>query len=174
MKKTLGSLAIFLLISFSSKAQFTRYIVQFKDKGSNPFSISNPSQYLSQRALDRRTRYSIAIDSSDLPITPRYIDSLRMAGSVTILTQSKWLNQVAISTTDAAALLKINSFPFVLSSSPIAAKSQQANQNISIKTRDSISVQTLPLITSRPENINDYYNYGSSNGQVKIHHGDFL
>ncbi|MEO6490788.1 MAG: S8 family peptidase, partial [Ferruginibacter sp.] len=41
-------------------------------------------------------------------------------------------------------------------------------------TRDSISVQTLPLITSRPENINDYYNYGSSNGQVKIHHGDFL
>ncbi|MBL0200408.1 MAG: hypothetical protein IPP81_09645 [Chitinophagaceae bacterium] len=104
----------------NSYAQFSKYIIRLKDKGTNPFTISNPIQYLTQRSIDRRTRYSIAIDSTDLPITPRYIDSIRMAGAVTILNTSKWLNQVLIQTTDAAALAKINGFPFVLSSGPVA------------------------------------------------------
>ena len=59
-------------------AQFSRYIIKLKDKGTNPYSISNPIQYLTQRSIDRRTRYNIAIDSTDLPVTPRYIDSIRM------------------------------------------------------------------------------------------------
>ena len=115
MQKKLPLLFICIFITMAGQAQFTRYIVRFKDKGSNPFSISNPSQYLSQRALDRRARYNISIDSTDLPVTPRYIDSVRLSGNVTILNVSKWLNQVAIQTTDDAALAKINAFPFVLS-----------------------------------------------------------
>ena len=84
-------------------AQYTKYIVRLTDKGSTPFSINNPSAFLSPRAIERRTRYSIPIDSADLPVTPRYIDSIRLAGNVTILNVSKWLNQVAIQTSDALA-----------------------------------------------------------------------
>lgn len=123
MKHTLTLVLLFAVAGIlPSHAQFSRYIIKLKDKGSNPFSISNPGQYLSQRALDRRARYNIAIDSADLPVTPRYIDSIRLAGDVTILNTSKWLNQVAIQTTDAAALVKINSFPFVSASSPVGAR----------------------------------------------------
>ena len=174
MKKTLSLLGFFLLICLCSQAQFTRYIIRFKDKGTNPFSISNPSQYLTQRALDRRTRYNILIDSSDLPVTPRYIDSVRLAGTVTILNSSKWLNQVAIKTSDAAALAKINSFPFVISTSPAGSRIAPGDIPVN-KILDSSSTNTsFPPTTGRPENVNGYYNYGKSNGQVKIHQGDFL
>jgi len=173
MKKTLSFLGLFLLISYCSQAQFSRYIIKFRDKGTNPFSLSNPSQYLTQRALERRTRYNIAIDSSDLPITPRYIDSIRLAGNVSILNSSKWLNQIAIRTNDAAALTKISTFPFVISTTPIAAKTQSgdftANKYLDIPTN--IPAQT----TGKPDGVNDdHYSYGASNGQVKLNRGDFL
>ena len=100
-----------LLIFFNpANAQLSRYIVSLKNKA-----------YLSQRAIDRRNRYNIAIDSLDLPVTGRYIDSIRNAGSVTIINTSKWLNQVAIKTSDAIALAKINAYPFVMSVTAIAS-----------------------------------------------------
>ena len=123
MKRHLLLLTTILFFAIAgSYAQFSRYIIRFANKGTNPYAISNPSQYLSTRALQKRTRYSIAIDSADLPITPRYIDSIRLAGAVTILNSSKWLNQVAIQTNDVAALNKINAFSFVISSSPVGSR----------------------------------------------------
>ena len=61
MKIIFTAIAV-LLISINTNAQ-SRYLVKFRDKGTNPFSIANPSQYLSQRALQRRARYNILIDS---------------------------------------------------------------------------------------------------------------
>ena len=171
MKRTLF---LFLLVTcfggYSAQAQFTRYIIKLKDKGSNPYSISNPSQYLTARSIARRTRYGIAIDSTDLPITPRYIDSIRLAGAVTILNVSKWFNQVAIQTTDAAALTKINGFPFVLSAAPIGAFSNGHPE------QKALDVPTNSLITgpASPQNVNDFYSYGQSYGQVHLHNGEFL
>ena len=174
MKQTLSLLIFILFLSSHGQAQFTRYIIRLKDKGTNPFSLSNPSLYLTQRALDRRNRYNIAIDSSDLPVTPRYIDSIRLSGTVTILNSSKWLNQVAIKTTDAAALAKINSFPFVLSTTGIGSRMLPTDNPVNKQLDSSINDITFPENTNRPENINGYYNYGRSNGQVKLHNGDFL
>src|SRR5690606_26592419 len=106
-KKYLFILFIFFLAKNTS-AQFTRYMVQFKDKAGTPFSINNPSKFLSPKAIARRTKQHIAIDETDLPVVPRYIDSVRLSGNVTIVNHSKWFNQVCIETSDAAALAKIN------------------------------------------------------------------
>ena len=163
-----------LLISINTNAQ-SRYIVKFKNKGTNPFSIANPAQYLSQRSIDRRTRYNILIDSLDLPVTPRYIDSVRLSGTVTILNASKWLNQVTIKTTDAAALAKINSLPFVLSSTAIASKGndQYLPVNKPLEKPDDIPIQiNTPQFTSRL--LADAINYGASHGQINLHQGKFL
>lgn len=158
--------------STAANAQFSRYIIRFKDKGTNPYAINNPSQYLTARAIQRRTRYSIAVDSLDLPITPRYIDSIRLAGAVTILNSSKWLNQVAIQTNDAAALAKINTFPFVIAASPVATRVQQEDITVNKKLDVPGKSSVIPF---SPQNITaDYYNYGSSYGQVHIHNGEFL
>ena len=162
------------LIFTSTQAQ-TRYIIKFKNKGTNPFTIANPSQYLSQRALQRRARYNISIDSLDLPVTPRYIDSVRSAGNVTILNASKWLNQVTIKTTDAAALAKINSFSFVVSSMPIAARLNEQSIPVNKKLEKPVDA---PLETNKPtftsRLLADALNYGASHGQVHLHQGEFL
>lgn len=170
MKKCILLIIIIGLIQVGAGAQsLPRYIVKLKDKGTSPFTLSNPSQYLTARALLRRTRYGIAIDSSDMPVTPRYIDSIRLAGAVTILNNSHWLNQVAILTSDAAALTKISGFPFVASVSAIGNTFIQPVN----KLLDPVYMP-VPGTPNTPQNVNDYYNYGQSYGQVHLHNGEFL
>ncbi len=166
-------LLLIILMNFCllSQAQFNRYVIVFKNKGTNPYSFSNPSAYLSSRAIDRRTRYQIAIDSADLPVTPRYIDSIRLSGNVSVLNVSKWLNQVSIETTDATALAKINSFTFVQQTQPIAAKTSLSPVN---KTMNPPSTSIVSGATTTQENLNNVFNYGKSNGQITIHQGEFL
>lgn len=164
-----------LFFFFAAKAHaqsFSRYIVRFKNKATTPYSFSNPSLYLSQRALDRRMRYSISLDSTDLPVTPRYVDSVRLAGSVTILNVSKWLNQVSIQTSDAVALAKIAAFPFVEKTAPMAAKfagrtSKDGKMQAAKKGRTKLAKKSFSPLT-------DYYNYGSSYNQIHVHNGEFL
>lgn len=172
MKKTLlFTTALFFLYAASS-AQFSKYIIKFKDKSGNPFSINNPSQYLSAKAIERRTRQHIPIDSTDLPITPKYIDSVLRAGNVTLINKSKWLNEICIQTTDAAALAKINSFAFVVSANPVM-RVQQTSVNKQNKNKFNEEI-TQTSQTQRQQAINDFYNYGSSLPQIHIHEGEFL
>jgi serine protease AprX len=170
---------LLLLLSFailnSATAQQTRYIIKFKNKATNPFSIANPSAYLGPRAIQRRARYNIAIDSLDLPVTPRYIDSVRLAGAVVILNSSKWLNQVTIKTTDAIALAKINNLTFVVSSSAVASKTQEQSVPVN-KILDGGITFPIPYLTNNTaaKTTADIYNYGTSHGQVRLHQGEFL
>ena len=172
MKNIIFLFIIISLFSNNSFSQSTRYIVRLKDKGSSPYSLNNPTAYLTNRALLRRTRYNIPIDSSDLPVTPAYIDSIRLSGAVTILNTSKWLNQVAIQTTDAAALTKINAFPFILGYSPIAALKQPTEVPVNKKLY--FTCNDTPDDPVLQKTLNDYYSYGQSFGQIHIHNGEFL
>lgn len=180
MKKLLAGTLLFLGIAQMSQAQYSRYVIRFKDKAGTPYTISNPSVFLSARAVARRTRYNIGVDSTDLPVTPRYIDSIRLAGAVTILNVSKWLNSVSIQTTDAAALAKINSFSFVQAAAPIAARMANADGKVENKYQSGIqqAAGTVPSGSSSVQRTfgvtADYYNYGLSYNQVHIHNGEFL
>ncbi|HEX6332662.1 MAG TPA: S8 family serine peptidase [Flavisolibacter sp.] len=179
MIKFFGCVLVFFLFAQTSEAQYSRHIIWFTDKASNPYTLSNPSAFLSARAINRRVRYNIALDSTDLPVTPRYVDSVRMAGNVTILNVSKWLNAVTILTSDAAALAKINSFPFVKTAAPIALKvgfpaPPQEKYNSGIQAFDGNTLQ-VPFTDQAAFNLTaDFFNYGLSYAQVHIHNGEFL
>ena len=73
MKKPLVFVILFFLAFTNLNAQ--RYLVRFKDKGFSSTTLSNPIQYLSQRAIDRRLRFSLNIDSTDLPVTARFFET---------------------------------------------------------------------------------------------------
>src|SRR5436190_6059895 len=136
-------------------AQFTRYVVKLKNKGGNPFSLSTPTAFLSQRAIDRRTRYGIAIDSTDMPVTPSYITQIRNVPFVTVLTISKWHNSISIQTSDPNAITTINGFSFVQSVGPIAARTQHRTpEKLTIADHPSISSQRVTGITA-------FFNYGA-------------
>ena len=169
--KRLKLLIILYLCSHDVSAQFARYIIKLKDKNGTPYSITDPSKFLTDRSIERRARYKIPIDQTDLPITPRYIDSIRLAGNVTILNVSKWLNQVCILTTDAGALNKINSFPFVLTSAPIGARPTIINP---VNTIVLPSINARPLTPANPQQPTDIYNYGQAYNQIHLHNGEFL
>lgn len=155
--------------------QYTKRIIFFTDKNNTSFTLSNPAAFLSQRAIDRRLRYNIAIDSLDIPVLQRYVDSVRLAGAVTIIGRSKWLNAVIIQTTDAAALTKINSFPFVKRNDTIALRSNTST-NPFLLDRKFISESNIqPLTAFRLNAITaDTFSYGSAANQIKIHKGEFL
>src|SRR5664279_284039 len=170
MKKVYLLFFLLAFITISTSAQFSKYIVRFKDKAGTPFTIDNPAAYLSAKAIERRTKQNIAIDETDLPITPRYIDSVRLAGAVTILNQSKWLNEVCIATADSAALAKINNFPFVIAAQPV-----QRPVSINNASNNKFNEQINSVTTSQGiSNIQDFYNYGSSYPQIHIHQGEYM
>ncbi len=174
MLKTIQILVLVLSCSVTGYSQSGRYIIELKDKAFNTFSITDPSAYLSQKAVLRRIKYNISIDSTDLPVTGRYLDSIRLSGAVTILNTSKWLNQVAIQTSDAVALAKINNFPFVKSTTGSAAfAAAGTNPTSKFATEQRVAEENIVAPFS-PVNLSAVYSYGKSNGQVKIHQGDFL
>ena len=113
MKKIFFILTLFLLnAGLNAQNIANKFRVTFTDKNNSPYSISNPSQYLSQKALERRYRQNISIQANDIPVNSWYVDSIRSTGAL-VYTVSKWFNCVTIKTTDAAVLTKILSFPFV-------------------------------------------------------------
>lgn len=175
MKKCLSIVIFFLALgTMQSHAQFTRYIIRLKNKTGTPYSINNPSQFLTPRSVNRRTRYNIDIDSTDLPIPPRYLDSIRGAGAVTILNVSKWLNQVCISTTDNAALTRISSFPFVASTAGIAARMFNNGNAQRPANKFQLENTESPATPAAVQNTTNFYGYGSSYDQVHMHNGEFL
>ena len=113
-KITIILIFINLILSINTFSQTApnKYWLQFKDKNNNPYSINNPSEFLSQRAIQRRINQNIPVSQNDIPITPMYIDSLKKLG-VKIINKSKWFNAVTIQTTDLALLDSINKLSFV-------------------------------------------------------------
>lgn len=163
-------LFLFALITLNASAQSGRYVVKFKDKAGTLFSINNPTQFLSQRSIDRRIKQNISIDETDLPLSRIYIDSIRLSGNVQIINQSKWLNQVCIETNDIDAITKINSFPFV--------RNMQAVKKMAILepvTRKKFGLEYKKITTTKfTQGIKDVTNYGNAFGQIHLHEGEFL
>ena len=167
--KSIQLIILFCIFFCASNAQYSKIVVQLKDKANNPNSIGSPSAYLSKRAIERRSRYKILIDSTDLPVNTQYLDSILSAGNVKIISTSKWLNQVLIQTTDGAAIAKINAFPFVQSSSSVAPR--QTGPSQSKKFIEEINT----LLNARPSKVEgNSYDYGNNFNQVHIHEGEYL
>lgn len=173
MKKFLPLVIIGFLIINKAQAQFTRYVVKFRNKGATTFTIGNPSAYLSARAINRRTQYSIAIDSTDLPVPSSYITQIRNIPNVTVLNVSRWINAVDIQTSDANAITTINALPFVQTTSAIAARISNTARE---KYNDENIITPLEPVAARTEGTEgDFFNYGTNSyNEIHLHKGEFL
>ncbi len=113
MKKA-GILLVIMLLTLKAVPQTApgKYWVQFTNKANTPFVINQPRDFLSDRALERRSRYHISVNEEDLPVDPAYADSLRKMGA-RVLNRSKWFNSVTIATTDTMLIDRIRHLGFV-------------------------------------------------------------
>ncbi len=102
----------FFLSGLKLNAQDHRFMVFFQDKSSS-FSIDNPLEFLSTRAIERRSKQNISITEQDLPINQDYISSLEDQGAK-VWFSTKWLNGVLIQV-DSSKLTDLGSLSFVSS-----------------------------------------------------------
>ncbi len=167
---TLSALFYFLIDGF---CQYPKWILQFTDKNNSPYSINNPAVYLSQKAIERRSRYNIAIDSTDLPVNPNYIQQVLAKGNVSFLSESKWLNQILIYCIDTAVINSINNLPFVKASNAVGYFTAQHNNVHYDRFKEKIEQLEVSssLINTTAGNTLDY---GASSNQIHIHNGEFL
>ncbi len=115
MKKTSALiLLLFICLMITAQVAPNKYWIRFTDKNNSPYSINNPEQFLSQKAIDRRNVQGIAVVENDLPVNQSYIQGVASTGA-TILTVSKWMNSVTVYTTDPDVIDAINLLPYVLS-----------------------------------------------------------
>lgn len=114
MKNKVVTLLFLVTLGFSSSYAATKYFfyVQLSNKSFSPYSISNPTAYLSARALQRRATFNISIDSTDLPVNPVYITQIANL-NVQIYSRSKWLNGLTVLATDSSVMSQVRALPFV-------------------------------------------------------------
>ena len=164
MKRLLLLSAFVLLAAGASAQQDTlKYRISLKDKAATEYSLKKPEKYLSAKAIERRRKQNLPIDSTDLPVCRKYIDEIRKQG-VKIVVTGKWDNFVTVSCNDTTLIDRIAALPFVLSTekvwiSPGAGKPSMATE------RDSVLNQP----TIHPDSI-----YGRAITQIQMSNGDKL
>ena len=154
--KRVFTLLLLLGVIMPAMAQIAhnKYWVQFTDKNGSPYSIDNPGEYLSERALERRQAYGISIDEYDIPVNPGYLEAVAATGA-TILNPSKWLNGVTVQTSDPSVITAIEALSFVEGTR--CCFDDPYKQVIKEKTF--FAEEFLRPIDNDVKSINDYYGY---------------
>jgi serine protease AprX len=166
-------LPVFLILLFSTVlfagAPTAKHVVFLKDKNNNPYSLSNPSAFLSQRALDRRARYWIGLDMKDLPVTPSYVSQIGATGA-TVVYSLKWVNAVVVETDDPVILAAIATLTFVDHIDQVLTKSPAS----SFKEQGVNQVEEIPPYTlSKPLSVytsrdSSGFDYGQALNQTQM------
>lgn len=157
------------LINAQIKVYPGKYAVKFVDKNNCGYSIDKPQDFLSQKALDRRNKYGIGIDNSDLPVSQQYVDELKNLG-FKIHNVSKWLNcaVVVLDTTQNIdeQLAKLNDLSFVDLSWRKTLEVGPKGQNTS-PVPNRYKVKAKKVNVGKP--VLNYGNSDNQNTQIKVH-----
>lgn len=108
-----GAILILFFAVFAAQAQDNRYMVFFKDRAGTSFSTSDPAEYLSTRAIERRNRQGLVVIEQDLPVNENYIQGIAATGA-DVVHATRWMNGVLVSCSDAT-LSALQSLPYVKS-----------------------------------------------------------
>ncbi|MEX2567339.1 MAG: S8 family peptidase [Cyclobacteriaceae bacterium] len=88
-----------------------RYAIHFKYKPTELYRLDEPENLLGKRALERRSKEGMAVDSTDIPVSEKYISSTASLVN-DFLYHSKWLN-ASIVVAEEKNLLAIADLDFV-------------------------------------------------------------
>ena len=163
MNKRSLTLTLCIALTLPSVAQHTyKYRVSLTDKQATEYSLDKPEQYLSHKALDRRARQGLKVDSTDLPVCRTYVDAIRRQG-VDVVTTSKWQNTVTVQLSDTALMDEIARLPFVKMTEKVWTLPDSIPARNKERKRE---------VENKLEKTDNYY--GPAYRQIAIHHGDSL
>jgi hypothetical protein len=106
-----------LLLGQTTQLEY-RFRVYLKDKGSDmEYSAVNPQSFLSKRAIERKRKEQVDIDSTDYPVSKNYLQIIANAGGK-IVSKSKWFNTCVVQLRDSLQIEAVRLLPFVDSVNP--------------------------------------------------------
>ena len=162
-----------ILAGYTAMAQNTPtcYRISLSDKNNSPYSISNPSVFLSQRALDKRARFNIAITEQDFPVNPQYIQQIKaIDANIQVLCTSKWMNTVTVYCPDSTKPATISALPFVTNVLPVADYDLQGmKKQLQTFENNYVSIVSNPAKDSMAD-----LDYGEGYRQIALHNGHLL
>ncbi|HCO66344.1 MAG TPA: serine protease [Dysgonomonas sp.] len=152
----------FLLLAILPLFSIEGYMfrIYLKDKGEIALQ-TDPLQLISERALQRRIKQGIPIDSTDYPVSAQYISRIESSG-FKVIAKSKWLNTISVYCKDSLSINKAQRFNFVDDIRFIW-------KGDTVSARKSESTAKKIKIIEKPEGV---YGYGTE--QLKMLNGDYL
>jgi subtilisin family serine protease len=157
---------LFLILFFSCFAGFSQEDawVYFNAKNNAQNYYDSPLLLFSQRAIDRRVKQNIALDSKDIPIDKSFISQIKSVSGITVMAKSKWLNALHVRGTQTV-INSLKSFAFV-------EKVDFADKKLNSTGRAAVSSKTKSVSKVLETQVS--FAYGSSANQIQMLHGDVL
>lgn len=89
------------------------YRLTLTDKRPSIHMMSNPLSFLSAKALERRRRQGISVDTIDVPVAQQYVDEVEKLAGMKVVSRSRWSNTIVVRTKDGDAAGRLSHLPFV-------------------------------------------------------------
>lgn len=164
MKKQIFLLAFALFAAGAFAQQDTlKYRISLKDKATTTYSLDRPEAFLSEKAIARRQKQNLPIDSTDLPVCRKYINEICQQG-VNIVMTGKWENFVTVSCNDSTLIDRIAALPFVSTTEKVWIAPHPDKPSMATDRDSLINRPTL-----HPDSI-----YGLAMNQIQLSNGDKL
>ncbi len=168
---------LFSLVSAAVNAAPPQYAfrVTFKDKTGAPTLSSSPP-WLSARAMARRAAFNLPLDSTDRPVSPRYVDNMLALTGGKLHNTSRWLNQCVVLLTDSSKILTLSGKPWISSIAWVGYfpaglhRAVGSNPKFALETADANGA--IAQTNARLAGSSAYY--GATWGQTAMVHGDTL
>lgn len=141
-----------------------KFRIVLKDKGQSGISLTDYRKFISEKAFQRRNRYNIKLDESDLPISQDYLNRISQVGG-TIVVKSKWLNTVTVNCQDEFLIDKYKELPFV--KDVILVYTGKRRIPVTEKYVDE------PQIRNSITNIAKF-DYGTATSNITVNNGQYL
>ena len=135
----------------------------FTDKPEASFYLANPSEMLSEEALNRRANLNISVDILDVPIHSNYVNQIENQPNIQVLAKSKWLNAVHV----RGAQPNIESLANLSFVSEIEFANKQLNSNNRLANSNHNNAKNL-------EESAVQFSYGNATNQIEMLNGHLL
>ena len=145
------------------------YRLYLKNKGTSPFSVENPGEFLSEKSIQRRNKQGYSINETDLPYDPSYFESIRQTGA-NIQTYSKWVNTIVVHISDLSLTEDLKRLNFVDSLHCVWKGDLPSLRN----DKNEESEIGLNQLVKEGDDDDDMNNYAASYTQISLNNGHLL
>jgi subtilisin family serine protease len=177
MKKILSLIIVLAASSVSMHAQTapSKYWIQFLDRVNSPYSLANASEFLSAKAIQRRSQQGIELKENDLPVNPAYVTAVAATGAQ-VLNRMKWFNAITIQVEDTSIMASIRALPFVVKTGKVAKLKKKTPAEQFMEDLIKQYEQNEAEEAKKQLALNKYNDvfYGNADVQIEMLNGDKL